>query len=282
MENTPIIDVHGLSCKSGNNYLLHDVNWKVYPGEHWVVFGLNGSGKTTLLGAVAGFQPYTHGILRVFGEEYSDENIFRLRRRIGFVSSSFFDKVVAEEAVINIVLSGLFGSLGVRGKVSDRACVEAEMLLAAFGLEEKIDYPFKMLSKGERQNVLIARALLVRPDILILDEPGTGLDVLAREKTLYMVQQLARETGTAIIYVTHYPEELRPEFDQCLMLRRGRVYKKGATAELFSEENLDNFLQEDIQLHYDTDGNYVLRAEKPSALYDLLQKYKANKQKEVG
>lgn len=66
------------------------------------------------------------------------------------------------------------------------------------------------------------------------------------------------------------------------MLRRGRVYKKGATAELFSEENLDNFLQEDIQLHYDTDGNYVLRAEKPSALYDLLQKYKANKQKEVG
>lgn len=123
MENTPIIDVHGLSCKSGNNYLLHDVNWKVYPGEHWVVFGLNGSGKTTLLGAVAGFQPYTHGTLRVFGEEYSDENIFRLRRRIGFVSSSFFDKVVAEEAVINIVLSGLFGSLGVRGKVSDRARV---------------------------------------------------------------------------------------------------------------------------------------------------------------
>ena len=213
MENTPIIDVHGLSCKSGNNYLLHDVNWKVYPGEHWVVFGLNGSGKTTLLGAVAGFQPYTHGTLRVFGEEYSDENIFRLRRRIGFVSSSFFDKVVAEEAVINIVLSGLFGSLGVRGKVSDRARVEAEMLLATFGLEEKIDYPFKMLSKGERQNVLIARALLVRPDILILDEPGTGLDVLAREKTLYMVQQLARETGTAIIYVTHYPEELRPEFE---------------------------------------------------------------------
>lgn len=145
MENTPIIDVHGLSCKSGNNYLLHDVNWKVYPGEHWVVFGLNGSGKTTLLGAVAGFQPYTHGTLRVFGEEYSDENIFRLRRRIGFVSSSFFDKVVAEEAVINIVLSGLFGSLGVRGKVSDRARVEAEMLLATFGLEEKIDYPFKRL-----------------------------------------------------------------------------------------------------------------------------------------
>lgn len=283
MENTPIIDVHGLSCKSGNNYLLHDVNWKVYPGEHWVVFGLNGSGKTTLLGRrTPGSSHIPMEPCAYSAEEYSDENISSLRRRIGFVSSSVFDKVVAEEAVINIVLSGLFGSLGVRGKVSDRARVEAEMLLATFGLEEKIDYPFKMLSKGERQNVLIARALLVRPEILILDEPGTGLDVLAREKTLYMVQQLARETGTAIIYVTHYPEELRPEFDHCLMLRRGRVFKKGATQELFSEEVLNTFFEEDVKLHYDTDGNYVLRAEKPSALYDLLQKYKANKQKEVG
>lgn len=282
VENTPVIDVRALSCKSGTNYLLHDVSWQVQRGEHWVVFGLNGSGKTTLLGAVAGFQPYTHGTVRVFGEEYNDDNIFRLRQRIGFVSSSFFDKVVSEEAVMNIVLSGLFGSLGVRGVVSDRERVEAQMLLAAFGLAEKCDYPFKMLSKGERQNVLIARALLVRPEILILDEPGTGLDVLAREKTLYMVQQLARETGTAIIYVTHYPEELRPEFDHCLMLRRGRVFKKGATQELFSEDVLNTFFEEDVKLHYDTDGNYVLRASQPSALYDLLQKYKANKQKEVG
>lgn len=282
MERTPIIDVRGLSCKSGTNYLLHDVNWQVYPGEHWVVFGLNGSGKTTLLGAIAGFQPYTHGILRVFGESYNDNNIFRLRQRIGFVSSSFFDKVVSEEAVINIVLSGLFGSLGIRGKVRDRSRVEAEALLATFGLEEKIEYPFKMLSKGERQNVLIARALLVRPEILILDEPGTGLDVLAREKTLYMVQRLAHETGTAIIYVTHYPEELRPEFDHCLMLRRGRVYRKGETAALFTEDVLSSFFEENVSLCTDGYGNYELRASQPSALYDLLQKYKQRNQREVG
>lgn len=282
MEKAPIIDVHGLSCKSGSNYLLHDVNWQVRSGEHWVVFGLNGSGKTTLLGAIAGFQPYTYGTLRVFGESYTDDNIFRLRQRIGFVSSSFFDKIVSEEAVINIVLSGLFGSLGVRGKVSDRSRVEAEALLSTFGLEDKVEYPFKMLSKGERQNVLIARALLARPEILILDEPGTGLDVLAREKTLYMVQQLARETGTAIIYVTHYPEELRPEFDHCLMLRRGRVYRKGETAALFTENVLSSFFEENVSLRTDSYGNYELRASQPSALYDLLQKYKQRNQREVG
>lgn len=283
MEQAPIIDVQKLSCKAGSSYLLHDVTWQVYPGEHWVVFGLNGSGKTTLLGAVAGFQPYTHGNLRVFGESYNNDNIFRLRQRIGFVSSSFFDKVMAEEAVSTIVLSGLFGSLGVRGCVSDRSRVETEALLAAFGLESKMDYPFKMLSKGERQNVLLARALLARPEILILDEPGTGLDVLAREKTLYMVQQLAHETGTAIIYVTHYPEELRPEFDHCLMLRRGRVYKKGNTKDLFIKEVLDDFFEEAVSISADKYGNYELRATQPSSLYDLLQQYKAQKhQKEVG
>lgn len=282
MENTPVIDVRGLSCKCGNSYLLHDVTWQVQPGEHWVVFGLNGSGKTTLLGAVAGFQPYTHGSLKVFGESYSDDNIFRLRQRIGFVSGSFFDKMVADEAVINIVLSGLFGSLGVRGTVSDRARVEAQMLLDAFGIADKMDYPFAMLSKGERQNVLIARALLARPEILILDEPGTGLDVLAREKTLYMVQQLARETGTAIIYVTHYPEELRPEFDHCMLLRRGRVYKKGATRDIFTEDVLDGFFEETVKLHSESEGIYELHATEPSALYDLLQKNKMHHAKEVG
>lgn len=271
MEQQPLIDVRGLSCKSGSSYLLHDVTWQVYPGEHWVVFGLNGSGKTTLLGAVAGFQPYTHGSLQVFGETYTDDNIFRLRRRIGFVSSSFFDKIVGTESVMNLVLSGLFGSLGVRGFVSDNDHVRAETLLCAFGLGDKIDYPFNMLSKGERQNVLIARALLAKPDILILDEPGTGLDVLAREKTLYLVERLAETTNTAIIYVTHYPEELRPAFDRCLMLRRGRVYKKGPTTELFREDVLNDFFAEPITLHTDADGRYEVRASEPEGLYDHLR-----------
>lgn len=276
MNDQPLIDVRGLSCKSGTSYLLHDVSWQVQRGEHWVVFGLNGSGKTTLLGAVAGFQPTTHGSLRVFGEAYNDENLFRLRRRIGFVSSSFFDKIVGSESVMNLVLSGLFGSLGVRGMVRDEERVQAETLLWAFGLEEKMDYPFSMLSKGERQNVLIARALLAQPEILILDEPGTGLDVLAREKTLYLVERLAETTDTAIIYVTHYPEELRPSFDHCLMLRRGRVYKKGATIALFQKDILDDFFGEPIILHTDADGRYEVRATAPDSLYASL-----NQQKEV-
>ncbi len=274
MDKQPLIDVRGLSCKSGSSYLLHDVSWQVYSGEHWVVFGLNGSGKTTLLGAVAGFQPYTHGSLRVFGESYTDDNIFRLRRRISFVSSSFFDKIVGKESVMNLVLSGLFGSLGVRGFVSDNDRVRAETLLCAFGLEDKMDYPFSMLSKGEHQNVLIARALLAKPEILILDEPGTGLDVLAREKTLYLVERLAEATNTAIIYVTHYPEELRPAFDHCLMLRHGRVYKKGPTADLFREDVLNDFFAEPIALHTDADGRYEVRATEPESLYACLRQQK--------
>lgn len=272
MSEAPIIDIQNLSCKSGKQYLLHDINWQVRPGENWVVFGLNGSGKTTLLGAIAGFQPYTHGSLHVFGESYNDDNIFRLRQRIGFVSSSFFDKVVAEEAVISIVLSGLFGSLGIRGFVRDEQRVHAEDLLAAFRLREKMEYSFKMLSKGERQNVLIARALLARPDILILDEPGTGLDVMAREKTLYLVRKLAREAKMTVIYVTHYPEELQPEFEHCMLLRRGRIYRKGATRDLFCEKVLAGFLEEDVSLEMNHRGGYELHSSQPMELCDMLKK----------
>ena len=87
-----VIDLEHVSCKAGYKYLLRDVNWQVKPAEHWVVFGMNGSGKTTLLSMIAGFKHYTGGTIKVFGEEFSNDNILAIRRRVGWVSSSFFDR----------------------------------------------------------------------------------------------------------------------------------------------------------------------------------------------
>lgn len=87
----PIIKINQLSYKSGYTYLLRDINWEVKKGEHWVVFGLNGSGKTTLLSMIAGYRKQTHGSLQLFGEPYSDANVFDFRKKVGWVSSSFFD-----------------------------------------------------------------------------------------------------------------------------------------------------------------------------------------------
>lgn len=108
-----ILETAGLCCRMGKRYLLKDITWQVRAGEHWVVYGMNGSGKTTLLSIAAGFKHYTAGSLRVFGENYQDGNVLALRKKIGFVSSSFFDGLYSRESILDIVLSAKTGGLSV-------------------------------------------------------------------------------------------------------------------------------------------------------------------------
>lgn len=252
-----IIDAQHLSCKSGKSYILQDINWKVKKGEHWIVFGSNGCGKTTLLSIITAFQKYTHGELTVFGQPYSQNNIIENRKRIGWVSSSFFDKYYRHEQVLSIVLSGLTGTLNINGQITDQDIVAAKEWLERFELTHKQDMPYNFLSKGQRQNVLLARALIADPDILILDEPASGLDVLSREKMLCMMENMAVHTDKTLIYVTHYLEEILPVFDHSLLLKNGKVFGKGDTATMFTDENLTNFL--DHPVHLLTDDDHRMR-----------------------
>ena len=218
-------------------------NWQVKKGDHWVVFGMNGCGKTTLLSIIAGFRAHTHGDLQVFGEPYTKENILEFRKKIGFISSSFFDKALSCEAALDIVLSGKFGTLGVGYEISNQDVIYAKALLKELRLGDKINRPFDLMSKGERQNVLIARALMGKPEILVLDEPGTGLDVFAREYMLSTVQDLAENTSMTIIYVTHYTEEILPCFENCMLMRAGRIYAQGKTEDLFTDQKISALLE---------------------------------------
>lgn len=245
-----VIRVKNLSCLSGSQFLLHNISWEVQKGEQWVVFGRNGCGKTTLLSIIAGYKSYSSGELEVFGQTYTASNILEIRKRIGWISSSFFDKYYHEESVLDIVLSALSGALGVPFDVSNAQIAKAKRLLTDLGLKDKIDCTFDMLSKGERQHVLISRAFMTDPEILILDEPGTGLDVLAREKLLVTIKELAAERDTTIIYVTHYPEEILPNFDKTMLLRNGAVYKIGPTQELFTSEIMSDFFSYPATIKY--------------------------------
>lgn len=258
MENY-VVEMEKLGCKSGRRYLLQDIDWQIRSGEHWIVFGMNGSGKTTLLSVLTGFQNYTHGTLKVFGEAYTQENILKHRRKIGWVSSSFFDKHYHREQVLPIVLSGITGTLNVDDSITDVDFLKAKKLLSQFGILEKQDMPFHFLSKGERQNVLLARALLGEPELIILDEPGTGLDVLAREQMLHMVCDLAAEAGKTIIYVTHYLEEIKEPFDNCLLLKNGHIFQKGKTRELFTSEVMTQFFNQTVTIQTNNDGNLYMK-----------------------
>ena len=262
MSPETIVEVKNLSCLSGSQFLLNNISWTIKQGEQWIVFGRNGCGKTTLFSIVAGYKQFSSGKLTVFGQSYSAENILDIRKQIGWISSSFFDKYYHEEAVLDIVLSSLSGALCVPFEVTNAQIKKAKRLLTDLGIPDKIHATFDMLSKGERQHVLIARAFMTDPQILILDEPGTGLDVLARERLLATIKDLAAARDTTIIYVTHYPEEILPSFDKALLLRNGTVYKIGATQELFTSEVMSDFFSFPVNIQYANERyNFSIRSE---------------------
>ncbi len=265
-----VIDLEHISCKSGYRFLLRDITWQVKAGEHWVVFGMNGSGKTTLLSIIAGFKHYTSGSAKVFGEAFSNDNILTIRKKVGWVSGSFFDKYYNKEAVLDIVLSGKSGALGLSGNINLADVLLAKKLLADLKLSDKINRPFDLLSKGERQNVLIARALLTNPDILILDEPCSGLDVYNRSYLFSTIEELSRKKDLTIIYVTHYTEEIISLFSKALFLRSGHIFAKGPTAELLTDEKIEALLGYPAKVSQ-SGGTYYLQIATKSSLAGLLE-----------
>ena len=256
MTEDVIIKANKLCLQSGKRYLLRDIDWEVKRGEHWLVFGMNGCGKTTLLGTVAGFKSQTGGTLEVFGQPYTNENILELRSKIGWVSGSFFDKCYSHESALNIVLSGLFGTLGIQFSITNAQVRQAKALLKEMRMGDKINTPFDFMSKGEQQNVLIARALMAEPEILVLDEPGTGLDVYAREHMLQTVQELAEKRQVTVIYVTHYPEEIQPFLQKTLLMQDGKVFAQGNTEDIMTSENISALLQDTVTIQHEA-GNHI-------------------------
>lgn len=263
-----IIKTKELCYKSGRRFLINHINWEVKEGEHWLVFGMNGSGKTTLLSMIAGYKSPTSGVLEVMGKQYDQKHIFELRKEIGWVSSSFFDKYYANETALRIVLSGLFGTFNIDYDVSDADVRRAKALLRELRMEGKMNRTFNSMSKGERQNVLIARALITQPKILVLDEPGTGLDIRAREHMMNTVKALAESQKVTIIYVTHYPEEVQPFMNKTLLLKNGRAFAKGDTDSVLTAENLSILLDETVTVKQNTDGATMIKVEAPSYIAD--------------
>ena len=244
-----VIAVKNMSCKAGDRYLLRHIDWEVKQGESWIVFGQNGSGKTTLLSILAGFRGFTEGSVKVFGQSFNNDCVLALRRRIGWVSGSFFDNRYSKEAVLDIVLSGVSGTLSIDGRITDSDVIRAKSLLDELQAAHKIYDAFDTLSKGEREKVLLARALVGEPELLLLDEPGTGLDLAARERLLAMIGQMAAKRQMTIINVTHHVEEIPHTFEKCLLLKNGRIYGQMPVAEAFSGPVLSDFMGHPVLLH---------------------------------
>lgn len=226
--NLPVLELSGLTVRRGDNHLLRDVAWRVGPREHWVVLGPNGCGKTSLLKVLTGYMAPTEGEIAVLGRRYGRADWRELRLRIGIVTSALQAQIPPAEVALDTVISGRYAQLDLWVKTTKSDRVAARRALREVGLAALEDRPWLYLSQGERQRVLIARALVARPRLLILDEPCAGLDPVARSRFLRVVERLARRrNGPALILVTHHVEEITPAFSHVLLMRAGRVKAAG-------------------------------------------------------
>ena len=219
--------------------ILREVSWRVEPGQHWAILGANGSGKTSLLSALTGYLMPTEGEIRIGPAIYGADDWREVRRSVGLVSSSLGHRIEPEQTARDIVLSGRDAQINFWAKVKAPEAREAVRVLRQVHATHLAERAWRYLSQGERQRVLIGRAVMARLRILFLDEPCAGLDPVAREDFLQFLGVLAKERrAPTLVLVTHHVEEIVPLFTHVLLLKEGKVLGAGAKERVLTSRNL--------------------------------------------
>jgi iron complex transport system ATP-binding protein len=256
----PILSVQQLTIRRGETRILDDLSWTVQRGEHWVILGANGSGKTSLLSALTGYLSPTSGRISVLGQTFGESDWRELRTQVGLVSSSVRQMLPDHEPALITVISGKYAMIDYWGRIKTADRAAAARILRRVEVAHLADRRWEVLSQGERQRVLIGRALMAKPRLLILDEPCAGLDPVAREHFLAFLQRLGTQRGApALIFVTHHVEEIVPVFTHAVLLRQGRVLAFGEKRIVLNSANLSKTFDAPLRLGQ-KDGRYTLRA----------------------
>jgi iron complex transport system ATP-binding protein len=236
----PAIELTGVGFRRDGRWILDDINLSIPSGACAAILGPNGSGKSTLTRIIAGHLWPTVGTVRVLGQTFGEVDLHSLRRELRLVQSNSPVEMDADLTAIEVVLTGYFGTLGLYDPVTPQMRGWAAGVLDRVGLHHVADHRYMMLSNGERMRTLIARALVVRPRLLMLDEPTAGLDLLAREQVLATVQALfeSDEPAPTVIFITHHLEELPPATQHVVLLGDGKVAGAGRPEAVLTAERL--------------------------------------------
>jgi iron complex transport system ATP-binding protein len=244
----PVIHVSRLRVER-EALILDTIDWTVARGQHWVILGANGSGKTSLLSTLTGYMPPTSGEISVLGHTYGRSDWRELRKRIGIVSSSVHQLMAGHETSLDTIIGGRHAIIGMWGEIGREERAEAMRTMRQIECEPLRDRQWRVLSQGERQRILIGRALMARPRLLILDEPCAGLDPVAREHFLQFVERLAnRRDAPTLVLVTHHVEEIMPVFSHVLVLKAGNVLAAGPKAETLTSGTLSRAFDAPLRL----------------------------------
>jgi iron complex transport system ATP-binding protein len=242
--------------------ILTGVDWSVDAGEQWAVLGPNGAGKSTLLDVAAGMRHPSRGTVRILGETVGRVDLRALRERIGHVDVKTEDAFSPRRTALEVTLTGATGTIQLLPeRVTDDDRERAAGLLESFGCAAVAEHAFATCSQGERRRVLLARALMRRPPLLLLDEPADGLDLPGREALLAALASLAGEhPAPAVVTVTHHLEELPASTTHTLLLRAGRVVAAGPATEVLADEALSACFGAAVTVRRGCDGRWAGRA----------------------
>ncbi|GAA2067251.1 ABC transporter ATP-binding protein [Williamsia deligens] len=255
-----LIDLRDVTLVRGGTTLVGPVTWQVELDERWVVIGPNGAGKTSLLRIAAAETHPTSGTAVLLGSRLGQTDVRDLSTRIGVASSMLAARVPDDEVVTDLVISAGYSVLG-RWREAyeevDRA--QAVETLESMGAEHLADRTFGTLSEGERKRVMIARALMTDPELLLLDEPAAGLDLGGREELVARLALLAADPDApATVVITHHVEEIPEGFTHALLLSEGAVVTQGLIDDVMTEENLTATFHQNIALEH-VDGRWFAR-----------------------
>jgi iron complex transport system ATP-binding protein len=251
---TPWTCLEDVSFVRQQRLILTGINWEIRPGSHWVVLGANGSGKTTLLQLLAGYLWPTSGRIRVLGETFGHTDLRELRKKIGWVGSFLQTHIPPAQLPLDLIVSGKYASLGNFTVPTPEDYRQARELAERFNCEQLLKSPYGVLSQGEKQRLLIARALIPQPQLMILDEPCAGLDLVARERLLASLESLGRASqAPTMIFVTHHLEEIMPVWTHVLILKHGKCLAQGQKAAILNSRALSAAF--DIPIRVNHAGN---------------------------
>lgn len=256
-----IINLKNVNLTRNKKEILKDITWKVNPGENWVILGLNGSGKSSLLKLILAEEWKTSGEITVLNTQFGNGEIPKLRKRISVVGSFIAERFQPNIKAENLVYTGKFNSSMLYKPYTDQELDEARQLLRQMGAKSLIGRNYASLSQGEKQVLLIARSLILKPELLILDEATNGLDLFAKEKLLKQLQQINQlKNAPTLIYISHHPDEITDIFTHLLLLREGKVIQSGKKENLLNEKILIDFYQEKVEVHRFEQKYFVISA----------------------
>jgi iron complex transport system ATP-binding protein len=272
IESQPAISLTGVGVMREQRWILRDIDWTVPAGACAAILGPNGSGKSTLTRVIAGHLWPTRGDVRVLGGHFGEVDLHELRRGIRLVQPNSAVEMDGDSTAFDVVLTGYFGTLGLYDPTTDPMQEEASRMLDLVGLHAVGLHRYNTLSTGERMRTLIARAMVQKPRLLMLDEPTNGLDLRAREQVLASIEAMLGSGADrpTILMITHHLEELPPATTQVLLLGDGAAVAQGTLSQVLRPEVLEPVYGCPMKVTC-ADGRYYAQVS-PGAWGELLQK----------